>query len=480
MVVIDNSKYEAAFACLENVEGNGRIKISPDMFMEARNIIVEHGYAIAVNEAGEDEIVFVWKDTTYLHGYVYSGGVDMWFLNQYQCIFLRGCNEYSVELCLGTLKLWEGKKIVFVGNEWRYLIELLPEIDGKECLWEDTLDTDGAKEIAGDLKYIDVTSDLPYEEKMDRYYENRMTYDEVMTFTFLFSDKRDLGSKNPDKDFFIVDASYGNLGLFGIYHKAISLARYAKKKGFIPVMCIKNEYGEQSLYQDFQGDDLWGKFYNQPEKYELSEVLKSKNVFFPPFTYNARILQTIMDECSKGTTLTWPKGLYNDRVKQYLEEKEKAFLPYPDKTLGVLARGTDYVGTHLANHPIHASMEMVGDKIDQFLKEWGLEYVFIATEDAAYCEYYKDRFGEKAFFTDQKRYSTRPGEMLAQMHRRSEDKENGFQLGVDYILAIYLLSKCNSFMASGDCTGVSEAKRMNEGKYQHFFVFDLGRNMVTT
>lgn len=49
-------------------------------------------------------------------------------------------------------------------------------------------------------------------------------------------------------------------------------------------------------------------------------------------------------------------------------------------------------------------------------------------------------------------------------------------MGMDYILSIDLLSKCNSLIASGGCGGLSEAIRQNEGKYKNVYVFDLGVN----
>ena len=204
---------------------------------------------------------------------------------------------------------------------------------------------------------------------MDRFYENKMTYDEVMTFTFLFADRRELGERNSDKRFFIVDAGYENIGLFTIFRKAVSLAGYAKKKGFIPVFLMKIEWGIKSIYQDFIGDDIWVKFFNQSEGYSVEEVMESKNVYFPPIMYNASIMQNIMDKFSEGTELDWTEGIYNESICNYLDEKTGEFLPFPEKTLGVLARGTDFVNTHLPNHAIHASMEMVGDKIDELINE---------------------------------------------------------------------------------------------------------------
>ena len=147
-----------------------------------------------------------------------------------------------------------------------------------------------------------------------------------------------------------------------------------------------------------------------------------------------------------------------------------------DKTLGVVARGTDYIGTHLQGHAKHASKETVGDKIEELLDEWKLEYVFIATEDERYYSYYKERFKDKVFMTDQERYSTNPDEMLAQMYRRKGNYNKGFERGAEYILAVYLLSKCNSLLASGSCMAVGEAEKMKDGKFKNRFVFDLGRN----
>ncbi|MCR4746478.1 MAG: hypothetical protein K5894_14785 [Lachnospiraceae bacterium] len=476
MVVIDNSKYEEAVEALGDRIDEARIGLSKEVFMEAAMLINYFPYLVVVDGTGNDLFTLRWEATSYVHSYKYTGELDLWFLNRYDTLILRDCNECSAELCLAALNQWNGKKIVFVGENWKYIIDLLPEMEGKECIWEDELSDRNAADYFFSEKYLDIRIGHPHQEPMDRYYKNIMTYDEVMTFTFLFANRQELGEKNPDKRFFIIDAGYENIGLFTIFNKAVSLALYAKKKGFIPVFRLTIEWGIKSIYQNFAGDDIWGKFFNQSEGYELDEVMESKNVYFPPILYNASIMQTIMDRYSAGTRLEWDDGIYNDSIKKYLAEKSRIFLPFPDKTLGVLARGTDFVNTHLPNHTIHASMKCVGDKIDELMKEWKLDYVFIATEDLDYFEYYKERFGDKAFFTDQERYKIRPGDLLANMHRRNPDRADGWQLGADYILAVYLLSRCNSFLASGGCSGVAEARKMNQGQWKNEFVFDLGTN----
>ena len=102
--------------------------------------------------------------------------------------------------------------------------------------------------------------------------------------------------------------------------------------------------------------------------------------------------------------------------------------------------------------------------------------MYMSTEDAGYFEYFKERYGDRIFFTDQERYRTKAGEMLWDMHERKAVRRDGYELGAEYILSINLLSKCKSLLASGACWGVSEALKENGGRYENVFVFDLGVN----
>ena len=100
----------------------------------------------------------------------------------------------------------------------------------------------------------------------------------------------------------------------------------------------------------------------------------------------------------------------------------------------------------------------------------------MSTEDASYHEYFTNRYGDKISFTDQKRYITKKGQMLFDMHKEEQDKRDGFLLGVEYIASISLLSRCRKLLASGGCGGVSEAIRENDGRYEEVYVFELGVN----
>lgn len=456
---------------IENVSERLCVSYGPDMFYEARTIIAENGYAVAKDEV--HRVLLKNQDDLYIHSYCYSGGADLWFIEQYDCIFLHDCNEFSVELCQSALKLWKGKRLVLVGKYWGELIPMLPDLD-VECWYEEMLTQERLDELSAGMKCLHVIYGLPHEEPMDRFEKGIMYYDEVMSFTFMFSDYRELGELNDDKNFFVLNGYYSGLGLFAILSKAESCVRYVKSKGFIPVVSLTGM--GNSFYADYDGDDVWSKFFNQPEGYTLEEVMHSKHVFFSPLFYNGSVQSRLMDRFSdEKSVVGWPDGVYNKRVQDYISDQMLHFLPYPDRTLGVLARGTDYVKTHLPNHAVHANLDMLYEKIDEALDEWQLDYIYVATEDASYCRSFRERYGDRVFFTDQKRYEVEEGELLSDLHRR-EEKRDGFTMGMEYILSIYLLSRCESIIASGGCGGLYEALKENNGRYRNVYVFDLGVN----
>ena len=226
----------------------------------------------------------------------------------------------------------------------------------------------------------------------------------------------------------------------------------------------------KKLY-DFEGDDIWNKFFLQPGEYELDEVNQSQYLALSPNMNVMNTMRYIMDEVSRGTDLTWPKGRWNQRVKHYIDERKKKFLPYPERTLGILLRGTDYIHNPLPNHPKHAAAETVMEKIDEVREAWDVDWLYLATEDEQICLKMKERYGESLCFTDQERYQVKPGQLLVDLHQEKKEGE-GFRLGAEYLCSVYLLARCSSLIASGSCGALSEALRENNGKYKHVFVFE--------
>ena len=105
---------------------------------------------------------------------------------------------------------------------------------------------------------------------------------------------------------------------------------------------------------------------------------------------------------------------FNDRLLQHIKRYRERFMQEPEKTLGVLIRGTDYTVTRPKGHPIQAAPGQVIQKIKELAKEgWDFHHIFVATEDAAALEEMKEAFGNRICYVEQKRFVLSPGEYIS-------------------------------------------------------------------
>lgn len=409
--------------------------------------------------------------TYYEHPYQYEGGLDLSFLNRYERIVLVSLNEYSVELYRRVLPHWYGKRLCLVGEEWNDYLDVLPPLSHVPVTVYGQLDEIGRSFREEDyVRLLYIADNLPENEGIARYEHGIMSYDEVMTLTFLFSHVTHPGTRYPDRRFFLIDGRFNVEGIFGIWNKVFTAARYALSKGYTPAFAITSS--DDNLYCDHPGDDIWDKFFLQPEGFTLSDIRESCYLAHSPNMNILTIMRHIMNENSENRKLSWPDGIFNAHVRQYLADRQQRFLPHPQRTLGVLIRGTDYIHNPLPNHPRQASLEMVMEKISEIEASWDFDWIYLSTEDQNICERMKERYQKRLLFTDQERYQVRPGQLLADLHRTKEEGK-GFRLGAEYLCSIRLLSQCRSLIASGECGALTEALRENDGKYEHVFVFHL-------
>ncbi len=423
--------------------------------------------------------------TYYNHFYRYNSGIDLSFLNRYDCIALHGLNEYSVEIYKHVLPLWHGGQVYLIGSEWQDFLDVLPELPNLQITVSDRLDgfpsaeflsgnihtpiinkDTVVPELPGNPNALHIIPGLPQNEDNSRYEKGIMFYDEIMILTFMFSYVIHPGTKNPDKKFFVIDGDFRLEGIYGIWLKVFTAARYALSKGYIPVFKIISS--DANIYSDQRDDDIWDKFFLQPGGYTIDDVLKSSYLALSPNMNLLNTMRFIMDEVSQGFELSWPHGIFNDQVKKYVNERKTRFLPHPERTLGVLIRGTDYTQTRLPGHAKHASIDMVIQKINEVTELWDFDYIYLATEDAEICARMKDYYGARLTCTDQERYVIEPGQLLMDLHQVKK-AGSGFRLGVEYICSVSLLAQCHSLIASGNCGAYDEALRENGGKYRHIY-----------
>lgn len=192
---------------------------------------------------------------------------------------------------------------------------------------------------------------------------------------------------------------------------------------------------------------------------------------------------TIVFEDIAALSTTWyatrfpanfDESILEDRFAAEMKEYADAVLG-GGKTLGVLARGTDYLTNTLGADRVHARVEQMIPVIREWMEEGGYEKIFLATEDQDHFDQMKAAFPGKVIAIAQERISVSDmKEKGATLIYEFEQKSNEGQAyrdsledtTVNYFYALYILSRCDAFLCSGQCNGWDTVRALNKGKFE--------------
>ena len=215
------------------------------------------------------------------------------------------------------------------------------------------------------------------------------------------------GDENEDKIFYIIRRTPCSVGLFSYVCTVMGHIKYAVERGYIPVVDMQNYENTYLAGEQVGQINAWEFYFKQPMGYSLVDIQNSKNIIlswgevtkeFPayPMVENEEIYHMWHDYADKYLVLS-------SEAERQAEKKYKELLG-GKKVVGVLCRGTDYSNSHPIGHPIQPKPEKLIIKAEQFLKERGCEYVYLATEDEDIYETFKRHFNDKLIVNDTARY----------------------------------------------------------------------------
>lgn len=264
--------------------------------------------------------------------------------------------------------------------------------------------------------------------------------------------------------------------------------KYAQENGF--TLIVDTSQGENK-YRENNGENTWELFYKQPmiedvvDQAYIDYVTKNKNFSYAHeytrygLTYvrhvprwltrafKPQILFPKANDCVRDeqAQLYWEK-IYKDFIKtkpeitQYIEDEYESIIKPNGKVLGVLVRGTGYRDVKPFMHHIQPEMSELIDKINEYKENYGWDYIYLATEEEKYELQLKTLY---------------PGKILTnkRVYDEKESERHGHQAGLEYLSSMYLLSRCNMLIA-GLCGGSQAAILMNQHKYEHLYVYDIG------
>lgn len=284
------------------------------------------------------------------------------------------------------------------------------------------------------------------------------------------------GKENLEKTFYVIRRRDAYCGLFSLYITTLVRIDEALKKGFIPVVDMQNSF---NLYLDEEKigkENSWEYFFEQPMKYSLKDIAKSKNIIigdgsvpkmFPYLDVN--FLYGKEGNIEYWRTLAQKYIRVNHEIQEYVDELYDRLFSENDKILGIRCRGTDYICEKPKNHPIQPEIEDILREAKRIIKEYQCSKIFLMTEDNSYYQACKKEFGEMLIVYNDKFTAYTSGSIGKTMYEQTSNKR---ALGVDYLVETMLLGRCACLCAG--CVSSTVGVLLMANKFEYIYLFDLG------
>lgn len=240
------------------------------------------------------------------------------------------------------------------------------------------------------------------------------------------------GGKNKNKIFFVIRRK-PSAGFFSNLVFVLNNFKICKELNFIPVVDMKNY---KTIYNEnnkiCNSKNAWDYYFKKINKYKLSDVYKSKNVFFSDLTFQ-RGMNFDMAKNQIKKYIRYIK-IRREILTEYKKFK-KLYFNKKDKILGVHFRGSTYKTAR--GHTMPPSASIMIKNIKYLIKKFNYSKVFIVTEEQKYIEILKKEFKEKCICFPSFRMQN---EDSFKIYPR---KNHRYLLGKEILIETLLLSECS-------------------------------------
>lgn len=278
--------------------------------------------------------------------------------------------------------------------------------------------------------------------------------------------------------YYIIRRKWFDIGLFSNFIVFAGHIRYALSKDWIPVVDMQNYPNAYLAPEKLGKENSWEYFFEQPFRVGLEEAYSGENVVLCK-DHQGYATDRVFDD--KDYLAMWrtlvKKGFLkvkDNLMQEIMAVRGKLFAP-TDRVLGVLLRGTDYSVKKPNDHPIPPPNEFAVKVIVEKIREWKCNKIFLATEDKAIMQFFKDTFGDGfgdfCRILDREYVDYKSGKQISSIRI---DRENDYYLqGKDYLTQMVLLSLCNSFVTAR--TSGSIGVMILAENFENVYAFNLGR-----
>ena len=285
-------------------------------------------------------------------------------------------------------------------------------------------------------------------------------------------------ARKSDRIPYIIRRNDSKVGLFSYFITILGGIAYAEKKGYIPVVDMKN-YPNTYLYDSEIGHvNSWEYYFTQPDTLSLEEALSCRKYIISKDTaLHYRPSQSASAFYNEDGKLDEWRRLckkYISFTQPVLDDFERELKKFAGKrVLGVSVRGTGYTALKPHRHPVQPTIEQAISKTREVLAEGSYDAVYLTTEDKNILAAFVEAFGEKLILSDRDpiEFDPNAGKWVTECFgdRRENDK---YLTGLEYLVSMLLLTKCSGLITSRT-SGSTGIMCLSEG-FEYLYVFDFG------
>ena len=302
---------------------------------------------------------------------------------------------------------------------------------------------------------------------------------------------KSFGKNNPDKSFYIIrsldETSKYYIGvrhnLMANYFYVLSHLAYAEKNNLLPVIDQLNYPVYISQKESVNGsNNPWEYFWEQPYGNKLEEVYQSKHVtlskqsWFGEWDMGYDVENYTNKEIVKKYHSLSELVPMNHQTRSYCDEIRKNIFSDNDRILGVSVR----IAGHSENaffqgpgHPKQPSVEEMIEIVNNRLKTWNMNKVFLATDSDYAVSKFREVFEQNLIVMPRMRSP------IGYDQKRDMDKPmyasgNIIQTTLDYIAEMELLATCTGLLGTVS-SGLRYAVVRNGAQYDKIEILDFGR-----
>lgn len=285
-------------------------------------------------------------------------------------------------------------------------------------------------------------------------------------------------------------------GLLSSYLTALTRLLLIEEKDYIPVMDMESHYypGMDNIEDKNKKVNSWEHYFLPLSDYSMDDVKKSKNVIFSEAIHTPQEGLCLFNKTKVTEEVLADFYGVNDKYMKLKPELLDRF----EKKVSKLLKGKRVLGTMIRDnyfflaagrdqndpaynhpgiewHPKQPTPWELCDILEQKMKDWNCDYIYVIAETSYSLNVFKEKFGDKLIHSgrdvrqiDELNYSKYYEAAISYNQTHPRVQEN-----IYYLEEVYLLSKCTSVIA-GKCSGSVVAALWNHGRYENMDILQLG------